>query len=229
MLSKRPTRRAAPRVERRASLALSRIGTIRLRSAAHDLRVGARRASVDGIALKVAAPGRPISLPPTDDARLVPFGRRLRAAGALVTIGERLMPPAAPKIPEKSLDDIVAELNVFPLEAFVFVQEGLSFTVGQTHGPRKKSDQNMHVNGQQFAEGLRQYAFLKYGMLAGAVLRRWGIRRTIDFGRIVYAMVESGYMSKTDDDSLADFDGVYDFSDAFDAASYKIELPAGKP
>ena len=36
-----------------------------------------------------------------------------------------------------------------------------------------------------------------------------------DFGHIVFAMVEAGMMFKTEEDSIKDFQGVYDFSDAF--------------
>jgi outer membrane receptor protein involved in Fe transport len=48
---------------------------------------------------------------------------------------------------------------------------------------------------------------------------------TYDFGRIVFAMVESGLMQKTDDDSIEDFRNVYDFKTAFDAG-YRIEIKA---
>ena len=72
-----------------------------------------------------------------------------------------------------------------------------------------------HVTGQQLCMGLRDYAIKRYGMMAPAVLRSWNLRRTDDFGRIVFAMIEHGLMSKTADDSLDDFRAVYDFEEAF--------------
>ena len=53
-------------------------------------------------------------------------------------------------------------------------------------------------------------------MLARAVLARWNIRNTIDFGQMVYLLVDNGFMRKTDEDSIEDFRDVYDFADAFE-------------
>ncbi len=76
-------------------------------------------------------------------------------------------------------------------------------------------DEQRHVTGQQLCIGLRDYAVRQYGMLAKAVLNKWGIHETKDFGQIIFAMVEAGLMRKTDDDTLDDFDGVYEFDEAF--------------
>ena len=50
------------------------------------------------------------------------------------------------------------------------------------------------------------------------MLENWGIRRTEDFGRIVFGMVDAGLLRKTDEDSLDDFTDVFDFDEAFDAS-----------
>jgi len=81
------------------------------------------------------------------------------------------------------------------------------------------------VSGAQLCEGLREFALLEWGMLAGTVLGRWNIRRTFDFGRIVFALVDNGWMSRTDDDDVEDFRDVYDFKTAFEA-KYVIESKA---
>lgn len=52
-------------------------------------------------------------------------------------------------------------------------------------------------------------------MLAKTVLNHWGLRTTEDFGKIVFALVEAGLMRKTDEDTLEDFQGVYDFDEEF--------------
>jgi len=51
--------------------------------------------------------------------------------------------------------------------------------------------------------------------LALTVLRRWRIGSTIDFGHMVYLLVNNDFMQKTDEDSLEDFRDVYDFGAAF--------------
>ena len=63
-------------------------------------------------------------------------------------------------------------------------------------------------------------------MLAPAVLQHWHIHRTEDFGRIVYAMIEGEALSKTPEDSIEDFAGVYDFDEAFSNAQLAQRLGA---
>lgn len=77
---------------------------------------------------------------------------------------------------------------------------------------------NRHVTGQQLSWGLRDYALKRWGLMARTVLGRWGVRETLDFGRIVFAMVENGFMQKQPHDSLDDFKEVFDFREAFDRA-----------
>ncbi|MEM6457971.1 MAG: Minf_1886 family protein [Planctomycetota bacterium] len=110
----------------------------------------------------------------------------------------------------------------YPLDAFVFVQRGLDFTVRRAHGdlpddydPDDEDQPSRHVTGRMLCEGLRDFALEQYGLLAATVLRRWRVTGCEDFGQIVFAMVESGMMHKTDDDSLDDFRGVFSFREAF--------------
>lgn len=110
----------------------------------------------------------------------------------------------------------------FPPEAFQFVREGLAHTVQMVHGQdavtrAPDEDESRHVSGQQLCLGLKDYAVQQYGLLARTVLSRWGVSRTEDFGRIVFAMIDAGLMRRTEDDSLEDFQQVYDFDEAFES------------
>jgi len=123
----------------------------------------------------------------------------------------------------RSLCEVVKELAIYPPEAFDFVQEGLAYTVNRIHGPRKKTaGANRHVTGQELCHGLLEFSLLQWGMLAGAVLERWNIHCTMDFGRIVFAMVENGYMQKQPEDNVEDFRDVFNFNKAFHINAYKI-------
>jgi uncharacterized repeat protein (TIGR04138 family) len=62
---------------------------------------------------------------------------------------------------------------------------------------------------------MRRYALEQFGPMALTVLHRWGITCTGDFGEIVFSMVEAGALGKTDEDRREDFDGGYDFYEAF--------------
>lgn len=133
------------------------------------------------------------------------------------------MPPAEPRPPAKPLQQVVDEVGLYPVEAFEFVQQGLSYTVQKLHGELKEEKVSRHVTGRDLCEGLREFALMNWGLLARTVLARWNVRKTIDFGRIVFALVDSGHMQKTDDDTLEDFRDVFDFKKAFE--NYKIESP----
>jgi len=104
----------------------------------------------------------------------------------------------------------------FPPNTYVFIQEGLRHTVETL----AKKDPNFppsgrHVSGQELCLGLRDWAIKCFGPLARTVLESWGIRRTEDFGKIVFALVDVGLLRKTDEDNQEDFRGVFDFDDAF--------------
>lgn len=118
-------------------------------------------------------------------------------------------------VPPKTVEQIAAETGLYPPEAFVFVQQSLAVVAERVHGAKPKSA-NKHVTGQQLAQGLRDVSIETWGLMAGAVLNRWGIYSTLDFGRIVYAMIDASFMAKTQDDSLEDFRNVYDFRAAFE-------------
>ena len=49
--------------------------------------------------------------------------------------------------------------------------------------------------------------------MAADVLRNWGIKETVDFGNIVFTLVENGLMGKTEQDSVEDFTDVFDFDE----------------
>jgi uncharacterized repeat protein (TIGR04138 family) len=136
------------------------------------------------------------------------------------------LPPDPPKAPpldyETALRQVVAAVGTYPLEAYLFVNDGVAYTVKKTHGVRKDKKQNMHITGAQLCAGLRELALQRWGMLAATVLARWGIRSTADFGQIVFAMVENDLMSKQDEDRPEEFADAFDFATAFDPAAYVI-------
>ena len=108
----------------------------------------------------------------------------------------------------------------YPIEAFAFVREGLNFAVEAVHDdPESLPEDERHISGQQLCMGLRKMAISKYGLLAPVVLEHWGVSRTCDFGRIVFAMIDAGLMTKTSRDSMEDFQAVFDFDEAFSRES----------
>ena len=72
-----------------------------------------------------------------------------------------------------------------------------------------------HVSGAELCEALRELAIRRWGLMAKTVLNSWHIQSTLDFGKIVYAMIENQMMQKTNEDSLGDFREIFDFAEAF--------------
>ncbi|MCH2154347.1 MAG: hypothetical protein MK089_13490 [Phycisphaerales bacterium] len=104
----------------------------------------------------------------------------------------------------------------YPLEAYHFVREGLSYTASLVFGESEGLEEiDRHVSGQELCLGLKSYAVDQWGMMAPIVLECWSIRSSIDFGRIVFAMIDGGLMSRRADDCIEDFEGVFDFREVF--------------
>ena len=139
------------------------------------------------------------------------------------------MPPTEPVEPEKTYDqllcEVVEEVGLYPVQAYEFIQQGLGYTVNKIHGQVKDPEKSRHVSGRDLCEGLREFASLRWGLMARTVLYRWNVRKTVDFGRIVFALVDGGLMQKTEDDSIEDFRDVFDFTKAFES-EYRIEIQA---
>jgi uncharacterized repeat protein (TIGR04138 family) len=114
---------------------------------------------------------------------------------------------------EEALAKIQAKDPRYHAEAYLFTREALDHTqktIGKDARGRIR-----HVTGQELLEGLREFALRQFGPMTQTVLEEWGVHRCEDFGEIVFNMVEVGWLAKTDKDSRADFEGGYDFEQAF--------------
>ena len=108
-------------------------------------------------------------------------------------------------------------------EAFHFLYDSLDHAV-KLAGREQEEGTARHVTGQELLAGMRQHAIEQFGPLAGAVWRAWGIRDTLDWGRIVFLLVEEGMLNRQDSDSIEDFRAGFDFDAAF-VKSYRPQLP----
>jgi uncharacterized repeat protein (TIGR04138 family) len=123
---------------------------------------------------------------------------------------------------DEVIDLLVTRDSRYHRESYFFVREALDFT--QKSGPKPKRSEIRHVTGAELLDGIRAYALQQFGPMAITVLGEWGIHRCEDFGEIVFNMVETGLLAKTDRDSRDDFKGGY----AFDAAFRLPFLPAAR-
>jgi len=109
----------------------------------------------------------------------------------------------------KVVEEIVAKDPRYKVEAYDFVMGALNYTQSKLDKPR-------HVSGGELLEGIREYGLECFGLMTRTVFNNWGVRRTEDFGNIVFNMVDAGLLAKTEEDSIEDFKDGYDFKEAFD-------------
>ncbi|MCG2712496.1 MAG: hypothetical protein L6416_09275 [Candidatus Omnitrophica bacterium] len=116
----------------------------------------------------------------------------------------------------KSKEDLISALNRicqkdsrYKIDAYSFVLAALNITMAALN-------RDGHVSGQELAHGIKDFAIREYGRMARAVFEHWGVKTTEDFGHIVFNMVESGVLGKTESDSIDDFKEVFDFKKEFE-------------
>ena len=109
---------------------------------------------------------------------------------------------------EERLKQVVARDGRYHINAYRFVYEALDYTL-------KQLEKKRHISGRELLEGIKNLALEQFGGLAVMVFDVWGVRKTADFGNIVFNLVEADLMSRSEDDNREDFDGVYEFRDVF--------------
>lgn len=113
---------------------------------------------------------------------------------------------------DDALDRILSRDPRFDRAAYFFLRDALDYTLKQ----RKKATGHAgHLTGQILMEGLRQHALKQFGPMVPAVFSYWGVRKTGDFGAMVFHLVDEEIFGKTDGDTIDDFKDVYSFHDAF--------------
>lgn len=150
------------------------------------------------------------------------------------------------KSPLQAMRDLLVEDTRYKIEAYQFIREALQYaheniidsSESEDHvtaflppEPGLGLDEDYddsddfesgdepnpnHVTGQQLCEACRRYALQQYGYLAKMVLESWGIKKTGDFGDLVYNLIRIEQMRKSETDRREDFDDVYCFENAFE-------------
>jgi len=114
---------------------------------------------------------------------------------------------------EEAVDKIISRDSRYQRDAYFFVREALDHT--QKLLGRSGKEEIHHVSGQELLEGIRAFGLEQYGPMTMTVLEAWGIRHCEDFGEIVFNMIETAILAKTDKDTREDFKRGYNFFEAF--------------
>ena len=113
---------------------------------------------------------------------------------------------------EEALELIWRKDSRYHRDAYFFVREALDFTQKRITRERGRM---RHVTGQELLAGIRDYGLAQFGPMTATVFEEWGIHGCRDFGEIVFNMVEIGLLAKTEKDNRTDFEGGYEFFEAF--------------
>lgn len=110
----------------------------------------------------------------------------------------------------KAVETLTARGDRFAPGAYFFVSAALGATAKRLGRSREKDVSRRHVTGRELAEGAADFAREQFGPLAYSVLREWGVRTTRDIGDVVFDLIALGLFSKTEEDSIQDFENVFD-------------------
>lgn len=122
---------------------------------------------------------------------------------------------------QEQIDEIAARDRRYPAEAYVLVFEGLECALARMTARR-------HVTPAELVEGVREAALSNWGLLARAVLESWNIQDTGAIGDLVFNLIRRGLLEAGEDDTPAQFQGVFSFDDGFDLA-FEKSLEADPP
>ncbi|MBM3961787.1 MAG: hypothetical protein FJ306_07800 [Planctomycetes bacterium] len=102
----------------------------------------------------------------------------------------------------------------FSRNAYYFVLDALDWTIAEL-GRDEKAGEERHVGGRELLIGIKEYASLQFGPMAPLVFERWGVRRSADFGEVVFNLVDAELLSRRATDSRLDFVDASDFRETF--------------
>ena len=111
-----------------------------------------------------------------------------------------------------AVNELSARRGTFRADAYLFVLEALEQAMADMETPT-------HISGEHLLDTIRDIGQERYGVMAADVFRSWGVRSTLDFGRIVFHLVDEGLLRKRESDTLGDFIDKFDFEEAFSLAS----------
>jgi uncharacterized repeat protein (TIGR04138 family) len=114
------------------------------------------------------------------------------------------------------VERIARDRGVFRPEAYFFVLQAIESAMD-------RQEEQQHVSGENLLEFIKELGQEQYGPMSVDVFHSWGVRSTLDFGRVVFHLVDEKIMRKREEDSLADFLDKFDFQEAFALKVFEAE------
>jgi uncharacterized repeat protein (TIGR04138 family) len=124
------------------------------------------------------------------------------------------MAAAEQDILEDKIQNVRRRDRRFSRHAYYFVLDALDWTMSEL-GREQMVGEERHVGGRELLLGIKEYASLQFGPMAALVFDRWGVRRSSDFGEIVFNLIDAELLSRRPSDSRLDFVDGIDFRETF--------------
>lgn len=105
----------------------------------------------------------------------------------------------------------------FAYEAYEFVCAAVTYTqtrMGRAPANRDDDTEGRHVSGAELLKGTCELAIREFGMMAPVVFKQWGVRTTDHIGEIVFKLIDTQLLSKSDRDDPNDFHDLFDLNQA---------------
>jgi len=115
---------------------------------------------------------------------------------------------------KQTIDTLARRRGDYSTEAYLFTLEALNVSAARLSVHR-------HLSGPELLRGIVTLAWERFGDSAAGVFDDWGISATRDFGVIVLDLVDEGILSKTDDDTIDDFENVFDLREEIREESWR--------
>jgi uncharacterized repeat protein (TIGR04138 family) len=112
------------------------------------------------------------------------------------------------------VEELAEQRGVFQADAYMFALEALEQAMQSQSTPT-------HITGENLLDWIVLLGREKYGPMAPDVFHSWGVNNTLDFGRIVFHLVDRDLLRKREEDSLTDFLDKFDFNEAFSLKVFK--------
>jgi uncharacterized repeat protein (TIGR04138 family) len=115
---------------------------------------------------------------------------------------------------EEKIQNVRRRDRRFSRHAYYFVLDALDWTMSEL-GREQLVGEERHVGGRELLLGIKEYASTQFGPMAALVFERWGVRRSADFGEIVFNLIDAELLSRRPSDSRLDFVDGIDFRETF--------------
>jgi len=112
-----------------------------------------------------------------------------------------------------TVEQIIDEDPRFSGEAYAFISDAVLYTSQKLQAD--DSSKKKHITGKELLDGIKEFALQEFGPIAPEVLRHWGLNDSMSIGHVVFNMVNKNLLGKSQEDSLEDFKGGFDFDRAF--------------